>query len=424
MKDIKKTLFMKEAASGKSHNILVEICIAVLLFFIASVAMGLVQIPALTAYLLSNEDYMSMLLAGRLDTQKMLSVFSNIPEWIMIVMLFAEILLTLIVMLYCRFFEKRKFSTLGFVKKGMVKQYLTGIIAGAVAFSIVYLLCLATGSIKYEGIAASISPLYIIGYFLGYLLQGMAEEVLCRGYLMVSLSRRYHVTLAITASSLFFAFLHSNNSGVSSLAYLNLFLFGVFASLLLLDFGNIWIAGAFHSIWNFVQGNIYGVQVSGIRVSNSVMSTSYTDGMEFINGGAFGMEGGLAVTLVVMAGIALLCIHLYKKGDIIDINVTGQEEYSHQGVQAAGNEEISQAPENTTAIQQDMQDNVHEQDVQMFQKADEPEETDINIIINKDANVLDSEVIKNNNASIQAGENTGSQNSVQQTSFDESYFKD
>ena len=156
------------------------------------------------------------------------------------------------------------------------------------------------------------------------------------------------------------------------------------------------------------------------------MSTSYTDGMEFINGGAFGMEGGLAVTLVVMAGIALLCIHLYKKGDIIDINVTGQEEYSHQGVQAAGNEEISPAPENTTAIQQDMQDNVHEQDVQMFQKADEPEETDINnnIIINKDANVLDSEVIKNNNASIQAGENTGSQNSVQQTSFDESYFKD
>lgn len=240
---------------------------------------------------------------------------------------------------------------------------------------------------------------------------------------MVSLSRRYHVTLAITASSLFFAFLHSGNSGVSSLAYLNLFLFGVFASLLLLDFGNIWIAGAFHSIWNFVQGNIYGVQVSGIRVSNSVMSTSYTDGMEFINGGAFGMEGGLAVTLVVMAGIALLCIHLYKKGDIIDINVTGQEEYSHQGVQAAGNEEISQTPENTTAIQQD---NVHEQDVQMFQKADEPEETDINnnIIINKDANVLDSEVIKNNNASIQAGENTGSQNSVQQTSFDESYFKD
>lgn len=426
MKDIKKTLFMKEAASGKSHNILVEICIAVLLFFIASIAMGLVQVPALTAYLLSNEDYMSMLLSGKLDTQRMLSVLSDMPEWIMIVMLFAEILLTLIVMLYCRFFEKRKFSTLGFVKKGMVKQYLTGIIAGAAVFSTAYLLCLATGSIKCEGIAAGISPLYIIGYFMGYLLQGMAEEVLCRGYLMVSLSRRYHVTLAIAASSLFFAFLHSNNSGLSPLAYVNLFLFGVFASLLLLDFGNIWIAGAFHSIWNFVQGNIYGVQVSGLNVTNSVLSTSYTDGMELINGGAFGMEGGLAVTLVFMAGIALLGSHLYKKGDIIDIDITSQEEYSSQGVHAAGNEEINQMAGDSFTMQQDMQDNsIKEQDVQLFQEVDGTKETytSNNIIINKDADVLDSEVIKNNNASIPADGDTGSKDNVQQTSFDESYFK-
>ena len=91
----------------------------------------------------------------------------------------------------------------------MVKQYIAGLVAGAAAFSAVYIICVVTGSVKCEGISQNIMPLYIIGYFLGYLLQGMAEEVLCRGYLMVSLSRRYHVTLAITASSLFFAFLHS-----------------------------------------------------------------------------------------------------------------------------------------------------------------------------------------------------------------------
>lgn len=309
----------------------------------------------------------------------------------------------------------------------MVKQYLTGIIAGVAAFSIAYLVCLLTGSIKYEGVAASISPLYIIGYFLGYLLQGMAEEVLCRGYLMVSLSRRYHVTLAIAASSLFFAFLHSGNNGLSLLAYVNLFLFGVFASLLLLDFGNIWIAGAFHSIWNFVQGNIYGVNVSGIKVNSSVLSASYTDGMEIINGGAFGMEGGLAVTLVFMAGIALLGRHLYKKGAIIDINITGQETYSNNDIQSAGSEETGQTPGSTVTIQPVMPDNnTQGQSVQMFQEAGEAKETDIsnNIIINKDADILDSDVIKNNNASIPADKNTGSQDSVQQTSFDKSYFKD
>ena len=159
MKDIKKTLFMKEAASKKGHNILVEICIAVLLFFIGSVAMGFIQVPAMMAYLLSNKDYMSMIMTGRLDTQKMLSVMSDMPEWVMIVMLFAEILLTLIVLFYCRFFEKRKLSTLGFVKKGMVKQYVAGLLAGAAAFGMAYLICIITGSVKCEWLEEDIVPL-------------------------------------------------------------------------------------------------------------------------------------------------------------------------------------------------------------------------------------------------------------------------
>lgn len=397
MKDIKKALFMKEAASKKGHNILVEICIAVLLFFIGSVAMGFIQVPAMMAYLLSNKDYMSMLMTGRLDTQKMLSVMSDMPEWIMIVMLFAEILLTLIVLFYCRVFEKRKLSTLGFVKKGMVKQYVTGLIAGAVVFSVAYLICIVTGSVKCEGIATDIMPLYIVGYFFGYILQGMAEEVFCRGYLMVSLSRRYHVTLAVVASSVFFAFLHSANSGLSPLAYINLFLFGVFASLLLLDFGNIWIAGAFHSIWNFVQGNVYGVQVSGTRVSNTILSTSYTDGREIINGGSFGMEGGLAVSIVFMAGIALLSYHLYKKGDIIDLQETGGNGYQED------NDAVNITDSNNEDAGTDNN----------------------NIIIDRDANVLDSDIIKNNNPGYNGTDSTAADGSdVQNTTFNQDYFKD
>lgn len=397
MKDIKKALFMKEAASKKGHNILVEICIAVLLFFIGSVAMGFIQVPAMMAYLLSNKDYMSMLMTGRLDTQKMLSVMSDMPEWIMIVMLFAEILLTLIVLFYCRVFEKRKLSTLGFVKKGMVKQYVTGLIAGAVVFSVAYLICIVTGSVKCEGIATDIVPLYIVGYFFGYILQGMAEEVFCRGYLMVSLSRRYHVTLAVVASSVFFAFLHSANSGLSPLAYINLFLFGVFASLLLLDFGNIWIAGAFHSIWNFVQGNVYGVQVSGTRVSNTILSTSYTDGREIINGGSFGMEGGLAVSIVFMAGIALLSYHLYKKGDIIDLQETGGNGYQED------NDAVNITDSNNEDAGTDNN----------------------NIIIDRDANVLDSDIIKNNNPGYNGTDSTAADSSdVQNTTFNQDYFKD
>lgn len=346
MKDFKKTLFMKEAESGKGHSALVEILIAFVLLFISSVAMGIAQLPVLVIYLVNNKDYMSMLMSGKMDSQKMLSIMSNMPEWVMIDMLFAEILLTLIVILYCRIVEKRKLLTLGFVKDKMAKQYLLGIAFGAAAFSVAYLICVVTGSVKFEGIAKDTTPLYILGFFFGYLLQGMAEEVLCRGYLMVSLSRKYHVKQAIISSSLFFAFLHASNNGFSLLAFINLFLFGVFASLLLLVFGNIWIAGAFHSIWNFVQGNIYGIKVSGTSASSSVFLTSNTAGREIINGGSFGMEGGIAVTFVLVAGISLLLLHLYKRGDIIDI--TEQQIEQQEFAEIAGDVLYKQDDANTS----------------------------------------------------------------------------
>ncbi len=402
MKDFKKTLFMKEASKGRGHSIFVEMVIALVLFFIASVAMGIAQIPVLAVYLINNKDYMSMLVSGKIDNEKLAYVMSNMPEWVMIDMLFAEILLTLVVLLYCRFFEKRRLSTLGFVKKGMVKQYALGLCAGAAAFSAVYLICVVTGSVKFEGIAANITPLYIAGFFFGYVLQGMAEEVLCRGYLMVSLSRRYHVTLAIIYSSLFFAFLHGANNGFSMLAFINLFLFGVFASLLLLDSGNIWIAGAFHSIWNFVQGNIYGIQVSGTSVSSSVFSTANTDGMEIINGGSFGMEGGLAVTFVLATGISLLAFHLYKKGNIID--VSERQEFA----ELAGDMPYHQD------VVQEIQDTVIDESTVNSVSCNAGTDSTDAVIYGADSDMPDS--------TNSGTDNTDSGSSAKHTLFDENYF--
>ncbi len=318
MIDIKKPKIMCDAVTNKGHNVFIEICIALLLFFISSMAMGIIQVPVLMAYMLSSREYISMLKSGELDYSVLMNIVINRPEWIMIVILISEIFLILIMMLYCRFIEKRKIGTMGFVKKDMVLQYLVGILLGFVTFSVAYLLCVITGSVKWQGISENIVPIYIIGYFLGYLIQGMAEEVLCRGYLLVSVSKRYNIIYAIVVSSLFFAILHGANQGLSLLAFINLFLFGVFAALLFIDCENIWIVGAFHSIWNFVQGNMYGIQVSGTGLQNSIFATSVTEGHEIINGGSFGLEGGISVTIVYVVGIGMILMHLKKKGCILN----------------------------------------------------------------------------------------------------------
>ena len=86
------------------------------------------------------------------------------------------------------------------------------------------------------------------------------------------------------------------------------FLFGVLASLYVLRRGNLWGACAIHSMWNFAQGNLFGAAVSGNRSGPSLLrAEAIASGSASLwNGGAFGPEGGLAVTLVLLAGIAVL----------------------------------------------------------------------------------------------------------------------
>lgn len=321
MKDIKKPEFIQKAMQGKTgHTAIIEILLAVAVFGVSFIAMGIIQFPLLFLELMSNRKYMELIMQrDQQSMQAAMDIAMDIPEWMMIFTLFSEILMILIVISYCRFIEKRKADTMGFQKKGMISWYMMGLLSGFLVFSIAYLLCVLTGSIHFDGMTDHIEPLYIIGYLGGYMIQGMAEEVLCRGYLFVSLTRRHSLRYSALLSAVFFAALHGMNPGLSVLAVFNLVLFGIFAALLLVKYENIWIVGAFHSIWNFVQGNLYGIQVSGNSLQQSIFGSTCRNDRSFINGGAFGMEGGLAITLVLGAGIAYLLWALQREGKIIEL---------------------------------------------------------------------------------------------------------
>lgn len=108
---------------------------------------------------------------------------------------------------------------------------------------------------------------------------------------------------AILANSLMFALLHLLNNGITALSMVNLTLFGVFASVYTLRSNSLWGICAIHSIWNFAQGIIIGIAVSGSRIDTSMFSFTPTEAGALINGGSFGLEGGLAVTAVLFVGI-------------------------------------------------------------------------------------------------------------------------
>lgn len=318
MKDIRKPEFMT-GISSKGHMAILEILIALVVFYVGSLLSSFIQMPALVVYLLGNRDYQEMIFSGKVNMGKMVDIMLQVPQWMTIVMLVGELGLFAAVFLYCRFLEKRKLNTLGFCKKRWIFSYIRGIVLGLFLFGVAYLICYLSGSITIGTVSFSGNTiLYVVGFFLGYLIQGMAEEVLCRGYLLVSLTRRCPVILSVVLSSLFFSMLHGMNEGVTLLAYVNLFLFGVVMALLFIRYENIWIVGAVHSIWNFAQGNLLGVQVSGMKKQPSLIQSNMTEGWEVINGGSFGMEGGLAVTLVLVVALGVIVSSMKKQGYFVE----------------------------------------------------------------------------------------------------------
>jgi hypothetical protein len=76
-------------------------------------------------------------------------------------------------------------------------------------------------------------------------------------------------------------------------------------------------------MWNFAQGNLFGIPVSGIQGLPSPLSSQLEGGMlrELLNGGPFGLEGGLAVTVVLLAGCAVVLIAPTKRSERVDTDL-------------------------------------------------------------------------------------------------------
>ena len=294
------------AKAQKGLSWALEILIFVAVFFVSNIAMMIILFPVEFILLFTKTDYMQAIINN--DVQLAMEASQAIVnmESMLVITLLADIMMILVVCLFCKLIQKRKMSTMGFVKKGMIKEYFIGLVAGFAVFSLAVLLGVVSGGLKIEGFNPNVSIGMLIAFFVGFMIQGMAEEVICRGYFCVSYARRYPVYAAIIANSLIFAALHLMNSGITVLSFINLVLFGIFASVYFIRRGNIWGIGAFHSIWNFVQGNFFGIKVSGMNLDSSVLTTTAYEGKELLNGGDFGLEGSIWVTIVLIAGTIVL----------------------------------------------------------------------------------------------------------------------
>lgn len=290
-------------------NIFLKILIFGIVFYIAQLAQGFVlMIFALPRLLqiyseMTEQGFMNQEELQQAMTDRIMNLMQD-PSMTKI-MLYCTVLSTLVIFFFCKVIEGRKLNTLGFRKEYAVLQYLAGLGIGFVLFSLTVFFSNMLGGLEFHGLQEfSISGIFIM--FGGWVLQGMSEEVICRGYLMTTILRNHKPVWAILINAILFGFMHASNNGFSIPAVIKLSLFGVMISLYVLRTNNLWGACAIHTIWNFVQGNFYGLPVSGIDSGSTIFSASLIEKRDLLNGGAFGLEASLPCTVTLCIAIVVL----------------------------------------------------------------------------------------------------------------------
>lgn len=213
-------------------------------------------------------------------------------------------------LLYMAFVPKNRpiFGAIGTSTKG--NNILLLIIGLLIGFG-TNMIC-AMGAMAHKDISIvydSFPALQLIILFFAVFVQSSAEELVCRGFLYQKLRKGYkHPAVAIIINSAFFAALHLGNPGVGFLAILDIFVTGIFFSLMVYYLDSIWCAFAAHAAWNYTQNIILGLPNSGIV---SPFSIYKLDSAAATNSFAYNVEFGLEGTILAVSVQILGCVVLY-----------------------------------------------------------------------------------------------------------------
>jgi membrane protease YdiL (CAAX protease family) len=212
------------------------------------------------------------------------------------------------VLLVWRLVDRRPVRVLGLRSAGAVRRVLKGAGIAALMMSFVVFInyTLVDGATWDLNSDAGRVVLVLVVGLIGFALQGPAEEVLFRGYILENVREPWGVRPAVVASSLAFGLMHASNPAFGVLPFINLVLFGVAMALykIYVDDNQLWGVFAIHAVWNWLQQVVFGLPNSGIvSVPDDALFsvTPNTSLPAVIWGGGFGPEGTLAATLVLLA---------------------------------------------------------------------------------------------------------------------------
>jgi membrane protease YdiL (CAAX protease family) len=217
--------------------------------------------------------------------------------------------------------ERRPVSVYGLGDSRKVSHFFSGMAWGIVCLSLLILTLWKAGLLVFERRLLFGGDILRYGamWLFGFLLVGLLEEYLTRGYVQYTLTRglaglyqwafktRHRAALGFWTSALIMSFLfgfgHRSNPGESPIGLLSAGLAGFVFCFSLWRTGSLWWAIGLHTSWDWGQSFLYGVADSGLMVQHHLFAT-HPVGKPILSGGTTGPEG----SIFILAALALITL--------------------------------------------------------------------------------------------------------------------
>ena len=219
-----------------------------------------------------------------------------------------------------KYFESLSFKALGAsFTNGWLRNSFIGLTAGVATFALAAGVAMLFGGMRFSlnadaGASSIVSTLLIS--FVIFAAAAAFEEALFRGYILQTFIRSDLTLFGIMLTSLLFASIHNSNPNANLISWTNTFLAGTWFGIAYLKTRDLWFPTALHLAWNWAQGSVFGIEVSGLTdISKNPLLREMDLGPAWLTGGSYGMEGGIATTIAILASTLVIGFIPFGKSD-------------------------------------------------------------------------------------------------------------
>lgn len=208
----------------------------------------------------------------------------------------------------CRWIERRKPTELSIRQAGT--EMPAGIFLGLALFSCVMLVLWMGRVYQLEGWGSyrQLGP----GLSLA-VLGGFVEEILFRGILFRAGSKLTGSWGALLLTSALFGAAHAANRGATLSSSLAIALeAGILLGAAYAATGRLWVPIGLHMGWNFAEGSIFGMTLSGNAMGAGLIRGTLS-GRQILTGGEFGPEASIVAVILCFAAAVYFLRRMVKQ---------------------------------------------------------------------------------------------------------------